>query len=254
MVLEPIGQVRLAIGRLERRERRRVAALLQRPRRQVGDRLELGPGELAPDHQPELLPHLCQHLPQPCAGAHDRRHGVVELVGEASGHRAEGHEPFVLLDDRAGVGALGRGALEQMGRHGEPLPHRLAEVAGGDLEQAAVGDRPGRAQVHLGHAAVGDVGVEGAGVGAVVVGAEQLELAALHPLGHDERAGEEHEEARGGGALGVDGGAARVLDDPAALGQPAELVVVQGLEQEQGAQLLGLQPLGPTHDKTSTRP
>jgi hypothetical protein len=41
----------------------------------------------------------------------------------------------------------------------------------------------------------------------------------------------------------VDGRTLRVLDDPAPLGQPGQLVVAQLLEQEQRAQLLGRQPL-----------
>jgi hypothetical protein len=247
VVLQPVGDLVLAVVRLERRQGRCVPAALERLRGQGGDRLELVGGELAADHLADLRPHLGQHLPQPVAGAQHRRHRVVQLVREPGRHLAEGDEPLVPLDDVAGVGPLGRRPLQQVGRHGEPLPHGLAEVGRRDLEQAAVRDGPGRGRVQLGHAAVGHHGVEGARVGAAVVGAGQLDLAALHPPEHRERARQQNQEARGGRALGVDRGALRVLDHPAPLGQPRELGVVEVLEQEQAAQLVGRQRAGSGH-------
>ena len=98
-----------------------------------------------------------------------------------------------------------------------------------------------------GHVLLGQVEVEGAGVGAAVVAAHQLELAALHPPRHRQHPRQQHEEARRRRALGVDGGAGRVLDDPTVAGQPGELVVVELLEEEQRAQLVGGQPLGLAH-------
>ncbi len=247
MVLQPVGHLVFAIGRLQRREGRRLPALLERAPGEVRDRLELVGGQLAANHRPDLLPHLGHHVAQPRGGAHDRRDRIVQLVGEAGGHRSERDEPLVPGDGVSGGVTLDLAPRQQVSGHREPFLHRMAPVGGGQLEQPAVGDRPRRTRVQLRDTAVGQVGVERAGVGAAVVGAEQLDLAALHAAQHGERPREQHEEAGCGCAFGVDRATGGILDDATALGEPRELVVAEMLEEEQGPQLLRRQAFGFGH-------
>ena len=147
--------------------------------------------------------------------------GLLQLVGEPGGHRAEGDQPLVALDRVAVLHRLGGEALEQVGRHRVPLPERLAQLGGGELEAAG---SPCTARAVAGYTSGtfgrGHVEVEGAGVGAAVVAAHQLELAALHPPRHRQHSRQQHEEARRRSALGVDRRPGRILDDATVGGQP----------------------------------
>ena len=221
-----------------------MPAAIEGASRQVGDRFELIGGKLAARQVTDLLPHLGQHVAQPRARAQHRRDRVVELVREPGGHRTQRDQTLVPGDGVVGGATLDLESRQQVGRHGEPLPHGASEVGGGQLEQPAVGDRPCGTRVQLRNPAVGQRSVERTGVGAVVVGAEQLDLAALDATRHRHRPGEQHEEARGRRAFRVDRGTGRIRDDSTALGEPRELLVAQVLEQEQGPQLLRFQPFG----------
>ena len=247
MVLQPVGELVLAIRCLERRQRGCLPALLERASRQVGDRFELVGGELAANHHPDLLPHLGHHVSQPRGSAHDSRDRIVQLVGEAGGHRAERDEPLVAGDRVPRRVPLDLAPRQQVSRHREPFLHRMAPVGGGQLEQPALGDRPRRARVELRDAAVRQVRVERARIGAAIVGAEQLDLAPLHAAQHGERPRKQHEEARGERAFGVDRAPGRILDDATAPGEPHELVVAEMLEEKQGPQLVRRQPFGFGH-------
>ena len=65
---------------------------------------------------------------------------VVELVGEAGGDGAEGDQALAGADRLLGAHPLDGEPLQHVGGHREPLPHRPAEVVGGQHPEAAVGD------------------------------------------------------------------------------------------------------------------
>ena len=178
------------------------------------------------------------------AGAHHGGDRVVQLVGQAGGHRAEGDEPLVALDRVAGAPCPGwRGPRAGGPPSGYHSLNAWPSSAAGSSSSRQSLHRPGRRRVHLRHAWCGDVEAERPGVRAAGVAAMHLELAALHPPRHRQHPRQQHEEARRRSALGVDRGAGRVLDDATVRSQPAELLVVQLLEEEQRAQLVGGQPL-----------
>jgi hypothetical protein len=167
---------------------------------------------------------------------------VVELVREPGGQRAECQQPLPLADDRLDAAHRDEEPLEQMHRHREPAAHRGGEQVGGQHEELDVGEGPQRVAVHLGHL-VADVGLGSPGVHPALVGAADLHLVAVHLPGHRHRAGQQHVEARRVVALGVDL-AGRLGLDPAVLGQPVQLLVVERLEEEQRLQVARGQPLG----------
>jgi hypothetical protein len=162
-------------------------------------------------------------------------------VGEARRDRTQRHQALVPVHDVARRPALDRGSAQKMGRHREPLADRVAEVDRRQLEELAVGHRPRRARVHLGRPllVLVEEGGERSGVGTPVVGPEQLDLAALHPARHGERARQQHQEAGRGQALGVDDRPRVVGHETAPLGQPRRLLVGQPIEEEQRAQVFG---------------
>jgi hypothetical protein len=210
---------------------------------QAGHRLELVRGEGAARERSELGSHAGESLAQGGSRPRDGGHRVVQLVGQTGGHRAQGHQPLVALDRVAGVHARRGEPLQEVDRHREPLPHRLSELGGGQLEEAAVGHRSGGGRIDPRNALIGPVEVEGSGVGAAVVGANELDLAPLHPTRHRHHPGQQHEEARRGRTFAGDDRARRVLDDPTEPGDPRELIGLQGLEEEQRPKLVRRQPL-----------
>ena len=127
-VLEPVAQLFLTVGRLQRRQDRGIAALIEGASGQVGDRFELLGGELATGEVPDLLPHLGEHVSQPRARAQDRRHRIVEFVRETGRHRTERDEALVPGDGVGGGPALDLESRQQVGGHREPFPYRTAEV------------------------------------------------------------------------------------------------------------------------------
>ena len=76
-------------------------------------------------------------------------------------------------------------------------------------------------------------GLSGAGVDPALVGPQGLDLGVLHLAVHAQGAGQQHEEAGRRLPLGVDRAAAGPGLAVAVLAQPGQLVVLQGLEQEQ---------------------
>jgi hypothetical protein len=82
-----------------------------------------------------------------------------------------------------------------------------------------------------------------------VVGAGHLDGAALHGPGQRQRPGQQDVEAGRRLALLVGPLACLQVLDPAALGQPVELLVGQPVEQEQCPDLVRLQPIGHSFSK-----
>ena len=151
VVLQPVGELVLAIGRLQRRQRsgRPVGARAPVRRGRRSPRAAR-PGSWLRTSSAELLAHLGEHLAQPTGRPHHRRHRVVQLVGEPGGHRAERDQPLVPVDGVAGRRSPGPGPpSRRWAAIGNHSLHRLPQVGGGQLEQPAVGDRPRRARVQL---------------------------------------------------------------------------------------------------------
>ncbi len=127
-----------------------------------------------------------------------------------------------------GVRCCPRHALEQVHRHREPAPQLRAELVGRERNQRGVG---GAAQT-VGVAVAGAFGglderLGGAGVGAPLVGADDLDVVAADPPAHDDRA------RRAARRSTRPGRPRRSTTPPAAkcstrplLGQPRELLVV----------------------------
>ena len=67
VVLQPVGELLLAIGCVKRRQDRGLPAAIEGASSQVGNRFELAGGEFAANHLADLLSHLGQHVSQPRA-------------------------------------------------------------------------------------------------------------------------------------------------------------------------------------------
>ena len=191
---------------------------------------------------------LCRIAGEPVAqrgvGADRGRRRVVQLVGEARGERAEGQQLLALADDLLGVAHAEEQALEQVDGHREPVAHGVAEVLAADHEQPRVADAPHRGGVGLrsrrrpGSSASRRRRPRRWSVRTVSTSSGPTRrLIAMVPDSSTI-------DQLGRLALVEDRGAGRHLGDPAALGEPAQLLVGERLEQEQRAQLVVGQPLG----------
>ncbi len=139
-------------------------------------------------------------------------------------------------DDLLGVPVPEEHPLEQVHRHREPVLHQPREVPGVQHEEARRFRHPDRVVVDLSHPV--EVRVEGPGVGAAVGRPRHLEVVSADPPQQDGGAVQQHVEAGGRVAFAVQQPGLDKFDVPVAA-QPGQLLVVQLLEQEQGAQFLG---------------
>ena len=154
VVVEPVGELVLAVGGLQRAERgspwRPVRPCAPGSRR-ASPAWPAGYGPAA--MTAELVPHPGDPFPQRRGGPDGRRGGVVELVGEPGRQRAQRQQPFPLVDGPLGVLGAEEQALQQVHGHREPFAHDPARrtAAGRTKNRGRLGD-PHGAVVRLRHA------------------------------------------------------------------------------------------------------
>ena len=189
---------------------------------------------------------LCRIAGDPVAqrgvGADGCGRRVVQLVGEPGRQGAEGEQLLALPDDLLGVAHPEEEALEQVDRHREPLADRFAEVGRRQHEHLGLGDRARGGRV--GHRLRAcDVALHGAGVDAALVGAGDLDLVRADPSAQRDRAvQQQHEDSSAGSpSTSTMSPAGTLATQPRAASQ-LELLVGQGLEEEERAQLVGGDP------------
>ena len=216
VVIEPVGELVLALRLLHRRE---VGRRRDRPDRlllDVDQQLEQPRVDLLVREHRELVAHRGEPVAQRGVGADRGGCRVVQLVGQPRRQRAEGQQLLALADDLLRVAHPEEQSLEQVDRHREPGAYGGSEVLGADQQQPGVADDAHRRRVVLGRDVV-EVALHGAGVDAELVGAHRLDVVRPDPPAHRDRAGQQHHDQLGRVALLEDGGAGRYLGDPAAL-------------------------------------
>jgi hypothetical protein len=125
--------------------------------------------------------------------------------------------------------------------HREPLPDLAAEVVRVDHPERAVGDGDHGVDV-AGALLGGHERLGGAGVDTALVGPGDLDVGALDPPPHRQGAGQQHEEAGRLLALREHGVTTPPGLHATPLAQPVQLVRVEGLEEEERAELVGAEP------------
>jgi hypothetical protein len=146
---EPVGELLLAVGHLERilQGRRRLDLLAQ-----PVEGAELLGGHLFPRHAPERRQEHAVHGGQLVSGARGRGGRVVDLVRESRRERAERDERPTLTgrgldgasravepgDEVAGQGQPGVGQLPEHVRGDPEQPARLDPAAGGEVDPVLV--------------------------------------------------------------------------------------------------------------------
>ena len=238
VVVEPVGELVLGVRGLQRREVRRVAGLLDELVLGEDELLELGAVHRPVGDHRQLVPHAGDAVAQVVRGAPGGRGRVVQLVGEAGGELAQREQPLPLADHRRGVLLPQEQPLQQVHRHRVPGAEHPLELAGPQREEGRVGGGADGGAVEL-VGLVADVELHGSDVRAAEVGAVDLHLLGADPPRHHDRAGQQHVEALGGVALGDQLVPGRHGDDVAVLADPGQLLVVEVLEEEQAAQLVG---------------
>jgi hypothetical protein len=142
VLFEPVADLVLAVGGLQRREllRLRLGHLLGDLVLNADEHLERRRGELAVGEHGQLVPHLAHALAQVGHRACGRPGRVVELVGQPCGQLTESQQLLPLSDDLALPQAADHVPLEQVHRHREFLLHELSERRGIEHEEPR---RPG---------------------------------------------------------------------------------------------------------------
>lgn len=237
VVVEPVGELVLGVGGLQRGEVRCVACLLDERVLSEDELLELGAvhGPVG-DHR-ELVAHAGDAVAQVVRGTPGRGSRVVQFVGEPGGELAQREQPLPLPDHHGAVLLSEEQPLQQVHRHRVPGAEDPLELAGAQREERRVRRGAHGGAVEL-VGLVPDVELHRTDIGAAVVGAVDLHVLVADPARHDDRAGEQHVEALCGVALDDDLLAHRNRDDVAVLAHPPELIVVEVLEEEQAAQLV----------------
>ena len=118
--LQPVADLVLTIGCLQRPERRRLRRPLHRGLLQ-SDELVQGIGRNVPISEvAELVAHPGDSFPQRSGGAYRSRGRIVELVGQPGGQRTQGEQSLALTDQAVGVLHPEEQPLEQVNGHREP--------------------------------------------------------------------------------------------------------------------------------------
>ena len=158
VVLQPVAQLVLAVGGLQRRS---ASAPWRPARRRPPAARRASPAAsasmLAVGEQRELVPHPGDPVAQRDGGPDGRRGRVVELVGQPGGERAERDAAAPAGRRRpASVRMPQEQALEQVHRHREPVAqHAGANSSAGSAKKRDVGQRPQRGRVAVLRPAVG---------------------------------------------------------------------------------------------------
>ena len=159
---------------------------------------------------------------------------------QPGGERAKRGQPLALTDQHLEVARSEGKPLEQVHRYREPVADYRREVVGGQDEEPAVADCPHRGEVGARHRrVVAQVRLGGTHVDAALVGADGFYVVLLDPAGDGECTGQQDVEGLGRVAFDKDRATGRELLDVTPIGQPAELIVGQRLEQEERLQLGG---------------
>ena len=203
--------------------------------------LELGAIQRAVGDHRELVAHVRDAVAQVVRRPPGGGRRVVELVGEPGRELAQREQPFPLADHRRHVALAQEQPLQQVHGHRVPGAEHVAELARPHREERRVRRGAHGGDVDL-LGLIAQVELHRTDVGAAVVGAVDLHLLGADLARHDQRALQKHVEALRAGCPRRPGPAGGHVDDVRVLAHPAQLGVVEVLEEEQSTQLVGRDP------------